>query len=180
MLISILSSTIVLLLCDCFLTLTQNKLTSNSPSNSPLALTTVFKNTTNLFSIKDVNFEENYLHLSVDTPNIVSQTNNEFNDAKVTHHHWKQHLNNKDHNHLHQAKSNVLNRKSRLALLTQKPQLNITWPIKRIAEMQGDIILGGLMMVHEREDRQICGPIMPQGDNTLKLHLDSNSSYKVN
>lgn len=27
----------------------------------------------------------------------------------------------------------------------------------------GDIILGGLHMVHEREDSKICGPIMPQG-----------------
>lgn len=40
---------------------------------------------------------------------------------------------------------------------------NITWPIKHVAEIEGDIILGGLMMVHEREDRRICGPIMPQG-----------------
>ncbi|XP_076365408.1 metabotropic glutamate receptor 2-like [Tachypleus tridentatus] len=41
--------------------------------------------------------------------------------------------------------------------------LNYTWPVKRVAEIEGDIILGGLMMVHEREDTQICGPIMPQG-----------------
>ncbi|XP_022256521.1 metabotropic glutamate receptor 2-like [Limulus polyphemus] len=42
-------------------------------------------------------------------------------------------------------------------------KLNYTWPVKRVAEVEGDIILGGLMMVHEREDTQICGPIMPQG-----------------
>lgn len=40
---------------------------------------------------------------------------------------------------------------------------NYTWPVKHIAEIEGDVILGGLMMVHEREDRRICGPIMPQG-----------------
>lgn len=40
---------------------------------------------------------------------------------------------------------------------------NNTWPIKRVAEIDGDIIIGGLMMIHEREDRRICGPIMPQG-----------------
>ncbi|GIX89472.1 metabotropic glutamate receptor [Caerostris darwini] len=40
---------------------------------------------------------------------------------------------------------------------------NYTWPIKRVSEIEGDVILGGLMMVHEREDRRICGPIMPQG-----------------
>nr|CAH7731843.1 unnamed protein product [Callosobruchus chinensis] len=27
----------------------------------------------------------------------------------------------------------------------------------------GDLILGGLMMVHEREENLVCGPIMPQG-----------------
>lgn len=41
--------------------------------------------------------------------------------------------------------------------------LNYTWPLKRVAQMHGDIILGGLMMVHERDDRLICGKIMPQG-----------------
>ncbi|XP_022249215.1 metabotropic glutamate receptor 8-like [Limulus polyphemus] len=40
---------------------------------------------------------------------------------------------------------------------------NFTWPIKKVAEMEGDIILGGLMMIHERDDSQICGSIMPQG-----------------
>ncbi|RWS15302.1 metabotropic glutamate receptor 8-like protein, partial [Dinothrombium tinctorium] len=37
------------------------------------------------------------------------------------------------------------------------------WPIKKISEIHGDIVLGGLMMVHEREDKLICGKIMPQG-----------------
>ena len=37
------------------------------------------------------------------------------------------------------------------------------WPIKREAIIEGDIVLGGLMMVHEREESHICGPIMPQG-----------------
>lgn len=41
--------------------------------------------------------------------------------------------------------------------------LNFTWPVKKISEIPGDIILGGLMMVHEREDSLICGQIMPQG-----------------
>ena len=41
---------------------------------------------------------------------------------------------------------------------------NITWPVKRVAEIpDGDIVIGGLHMVHEREDKQICGPVMPQG-----------------
>jgi hypothetical protein len=37
------------------------------------------------------------------------------------------------------------------------------WPVKREAVVEGDVILGGLMMVHEREDSVTCGPIMPQG-----------------
>jgi len=37
------------------------------------------------------------------------------------------------------------------------------WPVKREAVVEGDLILGGLMMVHEREDSVTCGPIMPQG-----------------
>lgn len=37
------------------------------------------------------------------------------------------------------------------------------WPVKRAAVVEGDVMLGGLMMVHEREDRLTCGPIMPQG-----------------
>ncbi|XP_071522528.1 uncharacterized protein [Panulirus ornatus] len=41
--------------------------------------------------------------------------------------------------------------------------LNYTWPSRRTAEIEGDILLGGLMMVHEREDTRICGPVMPQG-----------------
>ncbi|KAJ8920333.1 hypothetical protein NQ315_011995 [Exocentrus adspersus] len=39
----------------------------------------------------------------------------------------------------------------------------IPWPVKKEAVVEGDLILGGLMMVHEREDSVTCGPIMPQG-----------------
>lgn len=39
----------------------------------------------------------------------------------------------------------------------------IQWPVKKEAVVHGDLILGGLMMVHEREDTITCGPIMPQG-----------------
>lgn len=42
----------------------------------------------------------------------------------------------------------------------------IHWPVKKEAIMEGDLILGGLMMVHSRsdgEDTMMCGPIMPQG-----------------
>lgn len=39
----------------------------------------------------------------------------------------------------------------------------MTWPVKREAVVEGDLVLGGLMMVHEREDTITCGPVMPQG-----------------
>lgn len=38
------------------------------------------------------------------------------------------------------------------------------WPMKMEAVVDGDLLLGGLMMVHSREDTQFtCGPIMAQG-----------------
>ncbi|KAK9743697.1 Receptor family ligand binding region [Popillia japonica] len=40
---------------------------------------------------------------------------------------------------------------------------DIPWPVKKEAIVEGDIILGGLMMVHERKDNVTCGPVMPQG-----------------
>lgn len=39
----------------------------------------------------------------------------------------------------------------------------VPWPVKKEAVVEGDLILGGLMMVHEREESVTCGPIMPQG-----------------
>jgi hypothetical protein len=40
---------------------------------------------------------------------------------------------------------------------------DVPWPVKKEAVVEGDLVLGGLMMVHEREDSITCGPIMPQG-----------------
>jgi hypothetical protein len=39
----------------------------------------------------------------------------------------------------------------------------VPWPIKKEAVVEGNVILGGLMMVHEREDNMTCGPIFEQG-----------------
>ncbi|KAK9873219.1 hypothetical protein WA026_021452 [Henosepilachna vigintioctopunctata] len=49
--------------------------------------------------------------------------------------------------------------------ITDQFKLNqdIPWPVKKEAVVEGDLVLGGLMMVHEREDTITCGPIMPQG-----------------
>ena len=41
---------------------------------------------------------------------------------------------------------------------------NITWPDRTLtSKVNGNIVLGGLMMVHERSEKLICGPIMAQG-----------------
>lgn len=43
-------------------------------------------------------------------------------------------------------------------------QMQIEWPQKKEAVVNGDLLLGGLMMVHSREDTKFtCGPIMAQG-----------------
>ncbi|KAM7342468.1 mangetout [Cochliomyia hominivorax] len=47
--------------------------------------------------------------------------------------------------------------------LIYAPPAQRHWPVKREAVVEGDLILGGLMMVHSREDSITCGPIMPQG-----------------
>lgn len=47
--------------------------------------------------------------------------------------------------------------------LNSKPPFNFTWPAKKAADVEGDLIVGGLMMIHERQDDITCGPVMPQG-----------------
>ncbi|CAH2096588.1 unnamed protein product [Euphydryas editha] len=58
------------------------------------------------------------------------------------------------------------------------------WPIKREAVIEGDLVLGGLMMVHERSDNMTCGPVMPQGGvqalETMLYTLDYiNNELKI-
>lgn len=45
----------------------------------------------------------------------------------------------------------------------KKEKEGVGWPLKRICKEEGDILLGGLMMVHKRNDTIICGPIDSQG-----------------
>ncbi|KAI5745237.1 hypothetical protein M8J76_009428 [Diaphorina citri] len=59
------------------------------------------------------------------------------------------------------------------------------WPIKKEAVVEGDVILGGLMMVHSRSENVTCGPIMPQGGiqalETMLYTLDYiNSQQRFN
>ncbi|XP_053609541.1 metabotropic glutamate receptor 2-like [Plodia interpunctella] len=57
------------------------------------------------------------------------------------------------------------------------------WPIKREAVIEGDLVLGGLMMVHERSDSMTCGPVMPQGGvqalETMLYTLDIINEKKL-
>ncbi|KAL0268063.1 UNVERIFIED_CONTAM: hypothetical protein PYX00_010141 [Menopon gallinae] len=46
---------------------------------------------------------------------------------------------------------------------TVPEQFELPWPMKKEAVVEGDLVLGGLMMVHEREDTITCGRVMPQG-----------------
>ncbi|KAK2575983.1 hypothetical protein KPH14_007344 [Odynerus spinipes] len=46
---------------------------------------------------------------------------------------------------------------------THNTSITNQWPVKHSAVVEGDLVLGGLMMVHEREDTITCGPVMPQG-----------------
>lgn len=47
--------------------------------------------------------------------------------------------------------------------LEESYQPEIPWPVKKEAVIDGDLVLGGLMMVHSREDSVTCGAVMPQG-----------------
>jgi hypothetical protein len=61
--------------------------------------------------------------------------------------------------------------------LSEPEEIGLHWPVKKEAVVEGDLVLGGLMMVHEREDTHTCGPIMPQGGiqalETMLFTLDS-------
>ena len=57
---------------------------------------------------------------------------------------------------------------------------NRTWPMRElISEIEGNITLGGLMMVHERDEEMICGKIMPQGGLQVNAHSVFFPSHSV-
>lgn len=59
----------------------------------------------------------------------------------------------------------------------------VAWPVKKEAVVEGDLVLGGLMMVHEREDFVTCGPVMPQGGvqalEAMLYTLDSLNKQEI-
>ncbi|CAH0585966.1 unnamed protein product [Chrysodeixis includens] len=62
----------------------------------------------------------------------------------------------------HEAKTDWVNM-SNDQVGEMKDKKHQHWPIKREAVIEGDLVIGGLMMVHERSDNMTCGPVMPQG-----------------
>ena len=70
---------------------------------------------------------------------------------------------------------------SRLQSLNSKPPFNFTWPAKKAADVEGDLIVGGLMMIHERQDDITCGPVMPQGGiQVFSIHFRSFYKSLIN
>lgn len=54
--------------------------------------------------------------------------------------------------------------KNQVELRLNKTQvIKINWPVKKAVDLGGNISLGGLMMIHERDENYECGAIMPQG-----------------
>jgi len=50
-----------------------------------------------------------------------------------------------------------------LILDSTHEEAKYSWPNKQTANMDGEITLGGLHMIHERNAARTCGPIMAQG-----------------
>lgn len=68
------------------------------------------------------------------------------------------------HNHQHHTGSKKSFRSVSDMFLENEDNLTPPhWPVKKEAIVEGDVLLGALMMVHSREDTMTCGPIMPQG-----------------
>jgi hypothetical protein len=56
-----------------------------------------------------------------------------------------------------------------------RPPFNFTWPTKKASDVEGELILGGLMMIHERQENFTCGPVMPQGG--IQVQFRSRISF---
>nr|XP_026492229.1 metabotropic glutamate receptor 2-like [Vanessa tameamea] len=68
------------------------------------------------------------------------------------------------------SKGNDLSKRRETRVINKKKAENDSiWPVKHAAVLEGDIVLGGLMMVHGRASGNSggsvarCGPLMPQG-----------------
>lgn len=63
---------------------------------------------------------------------------------------------------------------SRIPASISRPPFNFTWPTKKASDVEGDLTLGGLMMIHERQENFTCGPVMPQGGIQVGYNSSNN------
>lgn len=81
---------------------------------------------------------------------------NDYTGTRHRHHHkWNQ------YHHYHAGGKKVFRSVSDMVL--DHDEVVTHWPVKKEVVVEGNVLLGGLMMVHERENTMTCGPIMPQG-----------------
>lgn len=57
--------------------------------------------------------------------------------------------------------------------LNRSEVIKINWPVKKAVDLPGDISLGGLMMIHERDENFTCGAVMPQGGIQVSFTCDN-------
>lgn len=57
--------------------------------------------------------------------------------------------------------------------LNRSEVIKINWPVKKAVDLPGDISLGGLMMIHERDENFTCGAVMPQGGIQVSVQCDN-------
>ncbi|KAK0175724.1 hypothetical protein PV327_009452 [Microctonus hyperodae] len=107
-----------------------------------------FINETIIYPIKRFTYDDS-------SPPILSNQDKQFYNHKNHQYHIK---NSKTHHGIRHA-----NRLFRSIDYNPRTFAQNNWPVKKEAIVEGNLVLGGLMMVHEREDSITCGPVMPQG-----------------
>ncbi|PSN38668.1 hypothetical protein C0J52_26733 [Blattella germanica] len=108
---------------------------------------------------------QNHKHKKPQSGNIPNEENHHSNHYNYSGYRHTNVLHHRHNHHFDFTDIDLTNRSFR-SLLEAEP-INepggLHWPVKKEAVVEGDLVLGGLMMVHEREDTHTCGPIMPQG-----------------
>lgn len=84
-------------------------------------------------------------------------------DDKIIKHRNKRHRHHHNNHQHHTGSKKSFRSVSDMFLENEDNLTPPHWPVKKEAIVEGDVLLGALMMVHSREDTMTCGPIMPQG-----------------
>lgn len=118
-------------------------------------------NSGNGSSSSDDNEKSKWIRYELETEKIQPKTRRR-HEKRWHHRNHRQFFGNDDHISSSNLHADLEIQSSRM-LDASNDTIPMHWPIKKEAIMEGDVILGGLMMVHSREDLMMCGPIMPQG-----------------